>query len=210
MLDSKKLSISKSNTRDCTYAVKEGQRKLSGHLLTDGEPHTTVIRAPLQLRITSPSPSVDSRGEYASGSSFEYQRSQPLLRQRQATSNTTNNINHLTLQIRCLRTVICAFHLFKLSSTTCKLLNIVTMRLAIFSTKPYDKKYLDAEQKSNGGLASGVDITYHVLPLNGQTVHLAQGAEAVCVFVNDCLSAEVIVALSPSWSPSYFAAVCRV
>lgn len=70
------------------------------------------------------------------------------------------------------------------------------MKLATFSAKPYDKNYLDTEQKANGGLVSGIDITYHELPLNMQTVYLAQGAEAICAFANDCLCSEVIGALA--------------
>jgi D-lactate dehydrogenase len=59
------------------------------------------------------------------------------------------------------------------------------MKIAVFSTKSYDKDYLDR-------FNNGQDFTYYEAPLNSRTVNLTQGHEAVCVFVNDKLDGEVI------------------
>jgi len=64
------------------------------------------------------------------------------------------------------------------------------MRIAVFSTKPYDAKYLTAA----GGDVH--DLAFFDARLSLDTVPLAAGAQAVCVFVNDDLSAPVISALA--------------
>ena len=63
------------------------------------------------------------------------------------------------------------------------------MKIAFFSTQPYDKEYFDRYNKAH-------DITFFVDALNAQTVNLAEGAQAVCAFVNDELNAGVIHSLS--------------
>lgn len=63
------------------------------------------------------------------------------------------------------------------------------MRTAVFSTKPYDQRYLTA---ANDGRHV---ITFHDARLSAATVQLARDCEAVCAFVNDDLGAEVINAL---------------
>ncbi len=66
------------------------------------------------------------------------------------------------------------------------------MKLAVFSTKPYDKEYLDKANKANGFVH---DITYFEYPLNTQTAKLAKGYEAVCAFVNDRLDKKCLQSL---------------
>lgn len=65
------------------------------------------------------------------------------------------------------------------------------MKLAIFSAKPYDKKYLSAAAPDH------FEVTLHEESLNKKTAsHLSDGeADAVCAFVNDHLSAEVLEVL---------------
>lgn len=63
------------------------------------------------------------------------------------------------------------------------------MRIAFFSTKAYDKEFFNHYVSTH-------HIIYFDAPLNSQTVNLATGCQAVCVFVNDKLSAEVITELS--------------
>lgn len=58
------------------------------------------------------------------------------------------------------------------------------MKLAVFSTKPYDKEYLDNANKECG---SPHEITYFEYPLNSQTAKLAKDHKAICAFVNDKL-----------------------
>ncbi len=61
------------------------------------------------------------------------------------------------------------------------------MKIAFFDTKPYDKPSFDryAEEQS-------VKIKYFETKLNEDTVNLAKGYDAVCVFVNDTVNREVI------------------
>ena len=61
------------------------------------------------------------------------------------------------------------------------------MKIAFFDTKPYDKKSFDkyAEQY-------GIEIKYFETKLNEDTANLANGFDAVCVFVNDTVDARVI------------------
>lgn len=67
------------------------------------------------------------------------------------------------------------------------------MQLAVFSAKSYDRTYLDrvwAQRFSNGD-----HVQYHAFALSEETVSLATGCDAVCVFVNDTLDAPVLRAL---------------
>lgn len=61
------------------------------------------------------------------------------------------------------------------------------MRIAFFSTKPYDKIWFEPMGKDYG-----YDIHFIELPFNEDTVFLAKGHDAVCIFVNDFVSAEMV------------------
>ncbi|MBN1172555.1 MAG: 2-hydroxyacid dehydrogenase, partial [Micromonosporaceae bacterium] len=65
------------------------------------------------------------------------------------------------------------------------------MRTAVFSTKPYDEQYLRAANEGQGH-----DLVFLEARLTSDTATLATGCEAVCAFVNDDLSAEVLDRLS--------------
>lgn len=64
------------------------------------------------------------------------------------------------------------------------------MRVAVFSAKPYDVRFLEA---ANGGRHELAFIDARLLPA---TAALARGCDAVCAFVNDDLGADVIAELS--------------
>lgn len=64
------------------------------------------------------------------------------------------------------------------------------MQIAVFSTRPYDRRFLDA-----ANLASAHELRYLEARLDPSTVAAAAGAEAVCAFVNDDLGAEVLAQL---------------
>lgn len=68
------------------------------------------------------------------------------------------------------------------------------MKLAVFSAKPYDKRYLSGVQQGRSDM-NAVDLVFHEFSLSQDTVALATGADAVCVFVNDTLDSSVIEAL---------------
>jgi len=61
------------------------------------------------------------------------------------------------------------------------------MKIAFFDTKPYDKAAFDKFE----GLGD-VHFKYFETKLNEDTVELCEGADAVCVFVNDTVNAAVI------------------
>jgi D-lactate dehydrogenase len=65
------------------------------------------------------------------------------------------------------------------------------MRIAVFSTKSYDRASLD---EANG--RHGHDLAYFTPRLTKETTALAAGCEAVCVFVQDELNHDVLAALS--------------
>ena len=65
------------------------------------------------------------------------------------------------------------------------------MKIAFFSTKPYDRKYFDL---ANHG--TNHEITYFETRLTRDTLKLAEGFECACVFVNDQVDASVLIALA--------------
>ncbi|KAL3433721.1 hypothetical protein BDV09DRAFT_104082 [Aspergillus tetrazonus] len=65
-------------------------------------------------------------------------------------------------------------------------------QLAVFSTKSYDRSYLDTTLKSHPSLSNTVKITYHAFPLSLETAPLAASHTAVCAFVNDTLDGPVL------------------
>jgi D-lactate dehydrogenase len=64
------------------------------------------------------------------------------------------------------------------------------IRVAVFDTKPYDREHL--ERASNGG----VDWRFLEFRLNRETAQTANGARAVCVFVNDHVDRDCLQALA--------------
>ncbi|WP_028227896.1 2-hydroxyacid dehydrogenase [Paraburkholderia ferrariae] len=69
------------------------------------------------------------------------------------------------------------------------------MRITVFSSQPYDRRFLE-ESLQRHGAGLDVEFVYQEASLSNQTVSLAQGADAVCVFVNDRLDAAVLEALA--------------
>ena len=63
------------------------------------------------------------------------------------------------------------------------------MKIAFFSTQPYDKEYFERYNKQH-------EIIFFDAQLNEQTVNLANGCAAICGFVNDQLNASVIKSLA--------------
>ena len=61
------------------------------------------------------------------------------------------------------------------------------MKIAVFSTQPYDKEYFD---KFNQTINH--NLMYFDAPLNADNANLTIGFEAVCVFVNDKLDKNII------------------
>jgi len=67
------------------------------------------------------------------------------------------------------------------------------MRIAIFSTKPYDRTFLDRANQTHQH-----ELVYLDARLTAETASLAAGFAGVCVFVNDKLDREVLQRLHAS------------
>jgi len=65
------------------------------------------------------------------------------------------------------------------------------MKIALYSNKPYTERYFEMANKTFGH-----EIIYLEHRLGSDTVELAHGCQAVCVFVNDVLDAPVLTRLS--------------
>ncbi|MBK8337089.1 MAG: 2-hydroxyacid dehydrogenase [Sterolibacteriaceae bacterium] len=65
------------------------------------------------------------------------------------------------------------------------------MKIAVFSAKRYDREFLDAANRG-----AGHQLHYFDAPLDADSVGLAAGHEAVCIFVNDRADANVLDALA--------------
>ncbi len=64
------------------------------------------------------------------------------------------------------------------------------MRIAFYSTKPYDKVWFEPLGKEYG-----FDIHFIEAACNRETIFMAKGYDAICIFVNDYVNAEMIDAL---------------
>jgi D-lactate dehydrogenase len=67
------------------------------------------------------------------------------------------------------------------------------MRIAVFSTKPYDRTAF-----AEANLSHAHDLIYFEPHLAPDTATLALGFEAICPFVNDRVSAEILQLLAPA------------
>jgi D-lactate dehydrogenase len=65
------------------------------------------------------------------------------------------------------------------------------MKVAIFSTKSYDRQFLEAENQAHGH-----ELTFFEPRLTHETASLAAGYAAVCVFINDTLDGETLRAIA--------------
>ncbi|KAH6854074.1 hypothetical protein B0I37DRAFT_21607 [Chaetomium sp. MPI-CAGE-AT-0009] len=88
------------------------------------------------------------------------------------------------------------------------------MNLAVFSAKPYDREYLTLANSTlhqpstttttGTTLQPPHTLTFHDFALSPETAPLAHGADAVCVFVNDILSAPVLETLHAGGTRAIF------
>lgn len=70
--------------------------------------------------------------------------------------------------------------------------NLDVLKVAFYGTKSYDKIFFEELAKDKGEGAYNCDITYFDSRLTSETVHLCQGFDAVCMFVNDEAPREVV------------------
>ncbi|WP_228851157.1 2-hydroxyacid dehydrogenase [Aegicerativicinus sediminis] len=65
------------------------------------------------------------------------------------------------------------------------------MRIAVFSSKPYDQEYFEKHRKEHD-----FDFVFFEASLNQNTANLCNGFDVVCVFVNDKIDKETIKKLA--------------
>lgn len=65
------------------------------------------------------------------------------------------------------------------------------MKIAFYSTKPYDRIYFEPISKEYG-----MDLHFFEAPCNEETIPLARGYDALCIFVNDYLNEKMIEQLA--------------
>ncbi|KGQ70984.1 lactate dehydrogenase [Chelonobacter oris] len=65
------------------------------------------------------------------------------------------------------------------------------MKVVVYSTKKYDKNYFELVN-----VKYGFDLEFYDFLLNERTVKMAEGADAVCIFVNDVANREVLRSLA--------------
>ncbi len=65
------------------------------------------------------------------------------------------------------------------------------MKIAVFSTKPYDQNYFEKYQDSHNH-----EFTFFETVLNSSTANLTEGFDGICVFVNDVVDKETLEILS--------------
>ena len=61
------------------------------------------------------------------------------------------------------------------------------MKIAFFSTKPYDKIWFEPMGKEYG-----FEIHFYEMAFQEETITLAGGFDAVCIFVNDYVNAKMV------------------
>lgn len=69
---------------------------------------------------------------------------------------------------------------------------VSVLKVAFFGTKEYDRLFFSELAKDKGEGTYNVDIKYFTSRLTTETVHLSQGFDAVCIFVNDEAPRQVI------------------
>lgn len=65
------------------------------------------------------------------------------------------------------------------------------MKISVFSSKPYDERYLCAENQAHDH-----ELVFYETRLNADTARLAAGSQAVCAFVNDDLGEATLECLA--------------
>lgn len=63
------------------------------------------------------------------------------------------------------------------------------MKIAFFSTKPYDKEFFEKHNQTH-------ELTFYEVALSETSVRLAEGFDGICVFVNDKVNASIIEKLA--------------
>jgi len=69
------------------------------------------------------------------------------------------------------------------------------MKIAVFSTRSYDREYLSAAAAANASFKASHHFSFHEVHLQPETLHLTKGYDAICAFVNDQLDRATLQSL---------------
>jgi D-lactate dehydrogenase len=69
------------------------------------------------------------------------------------------------------------------------------MKIAVFSTRSYDREFLSAAAASNTSFHASHNLSYYDVHLRPETLHLTKGYDAICAFVNDQLDRAALESL---------------
>src|SRR3984957_2217668 len=69
------------------------------------------------------------------------------------------------------------------------------MKIAVFSTRSYDRDFLSAAASGNAFFRTAHQFSYYDVPLQPETLHLTKGYDAICAFVNDQLDRATLESL---------------
>src|ERR1700728_3877780 len=69
------------------------------------------------------------------------------------------------------------------------------MKIAVFSTRSYDREFLSAAAAANAFFRTSHHLSYYEVPLQPETLHLTKGYDAICAFVNDQLDRPILESL---------------
>jgi D-lactate dehydrogenase len=61
------------------------------------------------------------------------------------------------------------------------------MKIAVFSTRSYDREFLSAAAAANASFNASHNFSYYDVPLRPDTFLLTEGYDIICAFVNDQL-----------------------
>jgi D-lactate dehydrogenase len=69
------------------------------------------------------------------------------------------------------------------------------MKIAVFSTRSYDREFLSAAAADNSSFDATHTFSYYDVHLRSETLHLTKGYDSICAFVNDQLDGTILANL---------------
>ncbi|MBP3399263.1 MAG: HPr family phosphocarrier protein [Erysipelotrichaceae bacterium] len=130
-------------------------------------------------------------------------KSEILVKSNESTADGRNVLSLLALQIKCGDVMHITIDGFDEEEAYTSVLSVIekefnerkeskVLKIAFFGTKDYDRTFFSELTKDKGHGTYNSEIKYFTSNLGPETAGMAQGYDAVCVFVNDDVSRSVI------------------
>lgn len=130
-------------------------------------------------------------------------KSEILVKSNENTADGRNVLNLLALQIKCGDVMNITIEGVDEEEAYVSVLSVIekefnerkeskVLKIAFFGTKDYDRTFFSELTKEKGHGTYNSEIKYFTSNLGPETAGMAQGYDAVCVFVNDDVSRPVI------------------